>query len=410
MAEASTLAAPVVRRTLVGHATLLPFITAAWLCSIAYEIRIGRALDPGAYGVFETLIGLLAVPSVVAAGAQLLVARAATGRTGPAGVWRTAFAAALAVTALVALLSPWLSAALRLPEATLLFAAALSGLWTVLGGARGAVQGSERYLALGASILAEGAGRLVGTLALIRIGAWGALLAVGIGAVVGFVPLRAALSPLPTGMTAAGERRAEGDLALYVAGSALVAALPTLPLIALRPVLGTTAYAALAAMALLGRGLAQIGGWLTQALYPRLVAAGELGSAAFAATVRLALPLAFLAAAAAAWLMPRLLTLAFAGRYGAYLALFRLFVFATLPVALLPLWLTEALARRSARGLLVLALALPLEAAPLLLVGARVRAALLAEAAVVIAIALYALVGRERRRPTAPTPATASEA
>ncbi len=394
------------RRTLVAHAVLAPFIAGAWLFSIGYEILIGRHLGPRAYGLFETLIGVLAVPSVIASGTQLLLARAATGRGRMERAWRTAWRAAVLVTAALAALAPLLAGLLRLPVTTLLYAAALAGLWTLLAAGRGAVQGRERYLALGASFLAENAGRFVATYGLLAFGAWGALWAIGLGGLLAFVPLVGA-SRADSGAATAdeGASRTAGDLLLFVAGAALVQALPVVPLLALRTSLPATAYAALAAMALLGRGLGQIGGWLTQALYPRLVAARAGGGASLAATVRLAVVLALLVASGAAWFMPRVLALAFAGRYLAYLGLFRLFLFAVLPVALIPLWVTEALAARSARGLALLAAALPIEALCLVVFRpSGVAAALLAQAASVLAIAVYSADSRRRPRPLAPLP------
>lgn len=401
-------AADSVRRTLAAHALLGPFIVGAWLCSIGYEILIGRHLGARAYGLFETLIGLLAAPSVVASGAQLLLARAAVGRAPTRGAWRTALGAAGAVAAALALLAPVLAGPLRLPVPALLYGAALAGLWTALGAVRGAAQGSERYLALGASFLAENLGRLVATYGLLTLGYWGALWALGAGGVLAFVPLAGAAGRLPRAVAhtpTATPARLAGDLALYVAGAALVAALPVLPLLAMRPALAPTAYAALAAMALLGRGLGQVGGWLTQALYPRLLAAGGAGAGSLAVTVRLALVLSAAAAAGAAVLMPGVLTLAFAGRYVAYLGLFRAFLFAVLPVALIPLWVTQALAERSVRGLALLAAALPLEAAALVVfVRMGLIAPLVAQAAVGGAIVAYIADRRRRPSPLSPLP------
>ena len=393
------------RRTLVAHAVLGPFILGAWLCSIAYEIVIGRHLGPGAYGLFETVVGLLAVPGVVASGAQLLLARAAAGRAPLERAWRTALLTAAAVTAAIAAVAAPLAAVLHLPAGTLLYSAALAGLWTLLGAARGAAQGRERYLALGGSFLAENLGRLIGTYGLIGMGYWGPLWALGAGGVVAFAPLARAAGRPAGALEDAGARGAGADLALYVAGAGLVAALPVLPLLAMRGVLGSTAYAALAAMALLGRGLAQVGGWLTQALYPRLLAAAGGGGATLAVTVRLALVLSVAAAVLAALVMPRLLSLAFAGRYVAYLPLFRVFLFAVLPVALIPLWVTQALAERSRRGLALLALGVPLEAVGLVLfVRAGLVAPLVAQALVAAAITLYAADRRRRATPLAPLP------
>lgn len=399
------------RRTLAAHALLGPFIVGAWLCSIGYEVLIGRHLGARAYGLFETLIGLLAAPSVVASGAQLLLARAAAGRAPTRGAWRTALRTAAGVTAALAVLAPVLAGPLRLPVATLLYAAGLSGLWTALGALRGVAQGSERYLALGASFLAENLARLLATYGLLALGYWGALWALGAGGVLAFVPLAGAAGRLPRdvpGAPAITPARLAADLALYVAGAALVAALPVVPLLAMRPFLAPTAYAALAAMALLGRGLGQVGGWLTQALYPRLLAVGGAGGASLAVlavTVRLALVLSAAAAAAAAVLMPEVLTLGFAGRYVAYLGLFRAFLFAVLPVVLIPLWVTQALAERSVRGLALLALALPLEAAALVLfVRAGLVAPLVAQAAVAAAIVAYVADRRRRPSPLSPLP------
>lgn len=379
-------------RTVAAHATLAPFIAGAWVFSIGYEILLGRHLTPSDYGVFETLVGVLAVPGVIAAGVQLLLARAAAGAGDGPAAWRRAWQATALTGVVMAALSAPLASVLRIPLPALLASAVLAASWVLLSAMRGVVQGSERYLTLGLSFVVENGGRFVGTFLLMRHGYWGALLAVAGGTALALL----ALAPGVRAPLGRASRRAAADgrdLLLYVLGSALVAALPALPLLALRQTLSTTAFAALAAMALLGRGEAQIGGWLTQALYPRLVASGNDASV-FRITLWLALGISGAVALAAALLMPQLMALAFAGRYDAYLGTFRLFVFATLPVALLALWATRAMAARDGRGLAVLGLSIPLQAA--LLWSGRLSgfsAALAAEAVPSLTIVALSLLG-----------------
>jgi O-antigen/teichoic acid export membrane protein len=274
--------------------------------------------------------------------------------------------------------------------------AAVAGLWVGLAALRGWAQGAERYALLGLSFVAEGAGRLAATLALIALGAPGALAAVGAGAGLGTLPLLAArgrAAPAGGRAPAALQAGEGGGLALYLAGSALSAALLALPLVALRPLLPTPAFAALAAMALLGRAEAQVGAWLAQALYPRLLHAPEEGRAVLAATLLLGGGAAVAVAALAAAFMPAVLTLAFAGRYVAYLGTFRLFVFASLPVALFTLWTTDAMARGDGRAMALLATAVPLELVALLVLARHgVAAALAAEAVPVLPLAAYSLI------------------
>lgn|GEM_PF-6395610 len=394
------------RGTLVAHGVLLPFVVAAWAASIAYEVLIGRRLDPVAYGTFETMIGVLAVPGVIAGGVQLLTARAAAAGSATGPAWRLGAVVGAAATLVVTALAPVLAHALRVPVAAVLAAAAITAVWVVLAGLRGIAQGRQRYVSLGVSFIVENGARLAGTALLAGMGFWGplwAVLAGALAAAAGLLPELRVAPARPAGSVADPGR--PGDLALYVAGGALNAALPVLPLLLLRPGLGTTAYAALAAMSLLGRAEGQVGGWLSFALYARLVASPAAhAGAVFAATARLAALAVAFVAGVIALAAPRILAVAFAGRYMAYLPSLRLFAFASIPVAVFAVWTTRVQAERDGRGLALLAGGLALElGAVALLSRFGIAAALAAQAACVLPlVAVQLRAGRTARAAPAP--------
>ncbi len=352
--------------TALAHATLGPFIWAAWACSVLYEVLIGRHMPPATYGAFETVVSVLAVPSVIAGVAQLAVAREAAVFALPASSWTLwALAGAGGAGVAVWILGGWLGWALhlRVPVHTWPLVGAITTAWVALSALRGLAQGRELYIPLGSSYVLENAGRLIGTWLLVpTLGYWGGLWAVLGGALLSL----GVLEFWVPWQTRTGEVSPLVNLGLYALGTAVAASLPALPLVVLRERLPALELAAFAAMLLLIRAQAQVAAWLSTALYPRLIAFPGESDATFGLTAILALVLALMIAAIGSLGIRPLLVLAFRGRYLAYAPIFRLSLFTGLPLALAGLWLTRALAARDARRVLLIAASLPLMFAGLL--------------------------------------------
>lgn len=352
--------------TAYAHATLAPFVWTAWGFSILYEVLLGRHLSAATYGDFETVISALAVPSVLAGVAQLAVAREAALFALPAAAWTLwASVGAVFAGALVWLGGSWIGDVLRfhLPHSTWLLVGAITTVWIALSAIRGLAQGRERYVPLGMSYVLENGGRLLGTWLLVPIlGYWGGLFAVLAGALLALIGLPFAVP----WRTRPGTPSPGGDLGLYLIGNGIAAALPALPLLLLRSHVSALELAAFAAMLLLLRAQAQVAGWLSTALYPRLIARPAESEATFGLTALLAFVLAIAIAAVASLFLPLLLNLVFRGRYVSFAGTFRVSLFTGVPLALAGLWLTRALAARDGRRLLLLGMSIPLMAAGLL--------------------------------------------
>lgn len=352
-----------------AHATLAPFIWTTWVLSILYEVVIGRHMAPVTYGSFETVVAALAFPAVLAGVAQLAVAREAATASLPASAWTIRILAGAGVAGLgVWLVGTLLQGPLhlRLPAHTWPLVAAITTVWVALSAARGLAQGRERYVPLGSSYVLENGVRLAVTWVLVPwIGYWGGLLAILAGAALALGSLEAWV-PWRTRL---GRPNPPGDLGIYLAGQSLGAALPALPLLLLRPHLPSLELAALAAMLLLLRAQSQVAAWLSTALYPRLIALPADSEATFAFTALLALLLGIAIAAIGSLFLHPLLDLAFRGRYLAFAPLFRISLFAGMPLALVGLWLTRALAARDLSRILLIG-----SAVPLLIAGLEVAA------------------------------------
>lgn len=155
-----------------------------------FTVAAARNLVPAELGALVALLGILLMGNVVSLGIQAVTARriavAPDDRADVVGVVvRVTAAAALAVGAVVALLSVMLVPLLRLDSAWPIVLAGLTLVpLTVMGAQAGVAQGSERWGSLTAIYLANGFGRLVlGTTALlVEPSATSAMVGIALGA------------------------------------------------------------------------------------------------------------------------------------------------------------------------------------------------------------------------------------
>lgn len=155
-----------------------------------FTVAAARSLVPAELGALVALLGILLMGNVVSLGIQAVTARriavAPDDRADVVGVVvRVTAAAALAVGAVVALLSVGLVPLLRLDSPWPIILAGLTLVpLTVMGAQAGVAQGSERWGSLTAIYLANGLGRLVlGTAALlVEPSATSAMVGIALGA------------------------------------------------------------------------------------------------------------------------------------------------------------------------------------------------------------------------------------
>lgn len=155
-----------------------------------FTVAAARSLVPAELGALVALLGILLMGNVVSLGIQAVTARriavAPDDRADVVGVVvRVTAAAALAVGAVVALLSVVLVPLLRLDSPWPIILAGLTLVpLTVMGAQAGVAQGSERWGSLTAIYLANGLGRLVlGTAAiLVEPSATSAMVGIALGA------------------------------------------------------------------------------------------------------------------------------------------------------------------------------------------------------------------------------------
>ncbi|KQO37497.1 hypothetical protein ASF37_13875 [Aeromicrobium sp. Leaf289] len=155
-----------------------------------FTVAAARNLVPAELGALVALLGILLMGNVVSLGIQAVTARriavAPDDRADVVGVVvRVTAAAALAVGAVVALLSVVLVPLLRLDSPWPIVLAGLTLVpLTVMGAQAGVAQGSERWGSLTAIYLANGLGRLVlGTAALlVEPSATSAMVGIALGA------------------------------------------------------------------------------------------------------------------------------------------------------------------------------------------------------------------------------------
>ncbi|HMM94512.1 hypothetical protein [Phycicoccus sp.] len=153
---------------------------------------LARALTPADLGAFSALGNLLVIAGVPALALQLVTARhvARTRSTPPADLpaavgsaLRTGLVVGLGGTAVVLALAPVLSAVLDLPSGWLAVLLALAVLPVYLAyAAQGCLQGRERFVALGAVLVAVAVGRLAAAVV-------GGGLGWGVGGVLGLTVL-----------------------------------------------------------------------------------------------------------------------------------------------------------------------------------------------------------------------------
>lgn len=155
-----------------------------------FTVAAARSLVPAELGALVALLGILLMGNVVSLGIQAVTARriavAPADRADVVGVVvRVTATAALAVGAVVALLSVVLVPLLRLDSPWPIVLAGLTLVpLTVMGAQAGIAQGSERWRSLTAIYLANGLGRLVlGTAAiLVDPSATAAMVGIALGA------------------------------------------------------------------------------------------------------------------------------------------------------------------------------------------------------------------------------------
>ncbi len=184
--------------TATGRASLarsggvvVPALTLVNAIGYVLTVTAARALDQGAYGELNALLGVLLVVCVPALAVQAVVARSIARRPadearGPrerALLVRSALVG-LGVAAVVAAGTPLLAAFLHTGTAGPLWVAAQLAPFAVLSAAMGVLQGKERFTALAVVICVQALGKGLGVLPLLASGGPTAVLAVLTGGTV----------------------------------------------------------------------------------------------------------------------------------------------------------------------------------------------------------------------------------
>jgi len=159
-------------------AGLASAVIATNVVALIFTIVFARVLGTG-YGSLAALISAFIIVMVPGSALQIAVARevshaVAAGEPAGAGVrrWlaRLGFATALVAAAAIPLREP-LAAVIAVDDEWAAAAVPVTGmLWMLLSVQRGALQGFERYKAVGLSLIGEGTTRLLFALALVGIG------------------------------------------------------------------------------------------------------------------------------------------------------------------------------------------------------------------------------------------------
>ena len=228
------------------------------------QVLVVRLLGQQEFGVFASLISLLYLLLLPAAGLQTVVARkvaelqaAPSPQTVDSHVrlWiKLAFIVGTAMALLVIAVSPWLASFLHLDSAWVIVLMAPAGLvGTLLPAARGFLQGSEKFPFLSANLGLEGLCRLLFTLGLAYLAASAAAAAIGYG-LASLGPLLVLLPML---------RRMRGDAAatesldamtwVIIISSTVLIVLPNLDVLFARHFLSATDAGSYAGAVILGR-------------------------------------------------------------------------------------------------------------------------------------------------------------
>ncbi|MBA2952373.1 polysaccharide biosynthesis protein [Nocardioides sp. MAH-18] len=132
-----------------------------------FQIIAARALGPSEYGAVASLMAVLIVIAVLQLGLQATAARRIAGEPGHVaqierGILRVSYRAALALGALMLLLSPLVWRMLKLDGLAPALLLALAAIpTTIMGGQAGILQGERRWRPLGIIYLGVGVSRVV---------------------------------------------------------------------------------------------------------------------------------------------------------------------------------------------------------------------------------------------------------
>ena len=194
-------------RWLVGGSSIAVAMGIMNVATYGFTMIAARLLGPQPYGALASLMATLLVISVLALGLQATAARRISAEPDHVGqiehtIMRVTYRAALAIGALLAVLTPLINYVLRLDNLLVAALVAVTAVpMTVMGGQAGILQGERRWLSLALVYVANGLPRLIVGVALI---AWNptelnAMLGVVIGqfapAVVGWLALRQVRHP-----------------------------------------------------------------------------------------------------------------------------------------------------------------------------------------------------------------------
>ena len=292
----SSKAAGLAAATLVNNAIQLLF-----------TVVFTRLLGATGYGTLAALISAFLILLVAGQSLQVAAAReAALDRLGHPELVRATLrrwthrllVALVAVSALSILLREPIAAAIGVDEAPWAAAAILPTgvLWMLLSLQRGALQGLRAYGAVGTSIVLEGAGRLVGALALYGagLGVTGALLGTPLAFVFVIVALEVVLhrrlGPIPASGTAVRSLRSLlGDGWVPIVGLFLLAALQNIDVIVAKHELSAEAAGSYAAAAVAAKSVVWVAIGIGLHLLPeatRRAAGGARPAAGAAARAR----------------------------------------------------------------------------------------------------------------------------
>ncbi|WP_246051091.1 lipopolysaccharide biosynthesis protein [Nocardioides guangzhouensis] len=195
---------------LVGGSSIAVAIGLMNVATYAYTMVAARLLGPKQYGAFAGLMATLLVISVLQLGLQATAARRISAEPGHVGqieqtIMAVTYRAALAVGALLLVLTPLVNLVLRLDSyaaAALVAVAAVP--MTVMGGQAGILQGERRWEALSLVYVANGLPRLLVGTALIVLEP--SELTAMLGVVIG------QFAPIVVGWYALRNERAPGDV------------------------------------------------------------------------------------------------------------------------------------------------------------------------------------------------------
>ena len=378
-----------------GGALVAPALMLVNVVGYVLAVAGSRALDPDGYGQLTALLGVLLLASVPALGVQAVAARAVARRPAgePRGVRergllvRSAVGGA-AVALVVVVLSPVVAAFLHVGVAGPLWVAAGLLPLTVLAGAMGVLQGSERFGALALVICAQALGKLVGLAPLLVDGsAADVLAALAAGTLVAAL-LALLLVGLGTGgPTPAGLPTAR-EATTATAGLFALLVLANLDVLLARHLLDGDASGRYS----VGAVCAKAAFWLPQVVavvvFPRL-SEPAAGRVLLRKAVLVVTALSLVELAGALTLARPVLELTFGEPYGATAPLVPLFVVQGATLAVVQLLVYRAIATRDAVPARVVGAAAMVEAAVLLLVRPTSPGAVVAVAAAV-AVALAA--------------------